>query len=218
MVWVALGLAVVLALAIASVSAAILRVLPPPRDEPAARPYAELISPRLFLTVLVAALLALGGSLVLAPVVTWPPWVALGTVGVLLAVVDAHTGFLPLRLTGALAALVVVAAGITAWLKADPVVLVVALLCGAGAWTLFHLFWLIGGGIGFGDVRLAAIVAAAAGTTSLELATWSLVLGGLAGVVWGLVTRIRRGSDGAFPYGPALVIGPYAALILQLFL
>ena len=37
-------------------------------------------------------------------------------------------------------------------------------------------------------------------------------MGGFAGVAGGLVTRWRRGADGPFPYGPALVLGPYLAL------
>lgn len=44
---------------------------------------------------------------------------------------------------------------------------------------------------------------------------WSLLLGGVAGVGWGLIVRLRRGADGPFPYGPSLVMGPFLALIVQ---
>jgi leader peptidase (prepilin peptidase)/N-methyltransferase len=218
MVWIGAGLAILLAATMAAFTATVLRRLPLPEGEPEARPYAELISPKLLATVLCCCLAALGLSFWLAAPATWPVWGALGTLGVLLAVIDAHTGFLPLRLTWALAALVLAAAAVTAWLKADAVVVVVAVLCGLGAWILFLLFWRIGGGIGFGDVRLVAIIAGAAGANSLNLAVWSLLLGGVAGVVWGVVARLARGSDGAFPYGPSLLIGPYAALAVQLLL
>lgn len=215
MAWIGVALGVGLALAIAAFTATILRHLPLPGDEPDARPYAELISPRLFLIVLASSLAALVVSFLLAPWQTWPIWSVLGTVGVLLAVVDAHTGFLPLRLTWAFGGLVAVAVAATALLSASVTVVWVAALCGAGAGLLFWLLWRIGGGLGFGDVRLASVLSVATGAVSLELAVWSLLLGGVAGVVWGLVARIRRGSDGPFPYGPALVMGPYLGLLTQ---
>ena len=59
------------------------------------------------------------------------------------------------------------------------------------------------------------MLGAAAGATSVELAVWSLLLGGVAGVGWGLIVRLRRGADGPFPYGPSLVMGPFLALIVQ---
>jgi len=215
MAWIGVAVAIAAAGLIAACTAAILRRLPLPLGEPDARPYADLISPRLFGTVLLSSLAALLVSLQLSDPSRWAVWVVVGTVGVLLAVVDAHTGFLPLRLTwwfGGLTLAAVVAAGA---LAGDAAVIGVAVLCGAGAGLLFRLLWQIGGGLGFGDVRLAGILGLAAGATSLQLVVWSLLLGGVAGVVWGVVVRIRRGVDGPFPYGPALVTGPYLALLLQ---
>ena len=210
---VALGLAA--ALAMASVTAAILRRLPLPRDEPDARPYAELISPRFVGLVLACCAAALVISLSLTDWRTWPVWVAIGSLGVLLAVVDAHTGLLPLRLTWAFGGLVSLGVVLVAWLRGDPAVVGVAVLCGVGAGLLFWFLWRIGEGLGFGDVRLAALISLAAGAVSLEHAVWSLLLAGLAGVFWGLGVRWRRGADGPFPYGPSLVLGPYLALMVQ---
>ncbi|MGC3953992.1 MAG: prepilin peptidase [Propionicimonas sp.] len=215
MAWIGIGVALLAALAIAACTAAILRRLPLPVDEPDARPYAELISPRLFLTVLISSLAALLLSLQLSAPAHWPVWVVVGTVGVLLAVVDAHTGFLPRLLTWWFGGLVLVATVVTAILAGNPLIALIALLCGAGAGLMFRLLWQIGGGMGFGDVRLAAVVGLAAGATSVDLAVWSLLLGGVAGVVWGVVTRLRRGADGPFPYGPALIMGPYLALVVS---
>ena len=214
MAWIGVGVALVAALAIAACTAAILRLLPLPVDEPDARPYAALISPRLFATVLVTSFAALLTSLLLSEPVRWPAWVVLGTVGVLLAIIDAHTGFLPRALTWWFGGLTLAAAAAVAALAGNPLVVLIAALCGAGSWLLFRLLWQIGGGLGYGDVRLVAIVGAAAGATSVELAVWSLLLGGVAGVVWGVVTRLRRGADGPFPYGPSLVMGPYLALLV----
>lgn len=215
MPWIGVALAVLGALATAACTAAILRRLPLPPDEPLARPYAELVSRRLLGTVLGCCLAALLGSVLLTPWPAWPVWFALGTLGVLLAVVDAHTGLLPLRLTWAFAALVAAGVAGVAVLRSDPTVIWVAGLCGAAVGVLFWLLWRIGGGLGFGDVRLATLIAVAAGADSLQLAVWSLLLGGLAGVFWGLALRIRRREDGAFPYGPSLVLGPYLALLAQ---
>jgi leader peptidase (prepilin peptidase)/N-methyltransferase len=215
MAWIGVGIALVAALAMAACTAAILRRLPLPVDEPEARPYAELISPRLFVTVLISSLAALLTSLLLAEPARWPVWVVLGTVGVLLAVVDARTGFLPKKLTWWFGGLVLAATIAVAALAGNPLIVLIALLCGAGAGLIFRLLWQIGGGLGFGDVRLVTVLGMAAGATSVELAVWSLLLGGLAGVVWGLVVRLRRGKDGPFPYGPSLVMGPFLALIVQ---
>lgn len=213
MAWIGVGTALVAALTIAACTAAILRRLPLPVDEPDARPYPELISPRLVGTVLASSLAALLLSLQLSEPARWPVWVVLGTVGVLLAVVDAHTGFLPRRLTWWFGGLVLVAVAGVAVLLGNPLIALIALLCGAGSGLLFRLLWQIGGGLGYGDVRLVTVLGTAAGATSVELAVWSLLLGGVAGVVWGVVTRLRRGVDGPFPYGPSLVMGPHLALL-----
>lgn len=215
MPWIGVALALVGALTTAACTAAILRRLPLPADEPEARPYAELVSPRLFGIVLCCCLAALLTAFLLTGWQTWPAWGALGTLGVLLAVVDAHTGLLPLRLTWGFGGLVATSVAAVAVLTSDPTVVWVAVLCGAGVGLLFWLLWRIGGGLGFGDVRLAALIAVATGASSLQLAVWSVLLGGLAGVVWGLVVRLRRHGDGAFPYGPSLVLGPYLALLTQ---
>lgn len=216
MAWIGFGIALIAALAVAACTAAILRRLPLPVDEPDARPYAELISPRLFATVLISSLVALALSLLLSEPARWPVWVVMGTVGVLLAVVDAHTGFLPRLLTWWFGGLVLAAVVGVAALLGNPLVVLVALLCGAGSGLLFRLLWQIGGGLGYGDVRLVTVLGTAAGATSVELAVWSLLMGGVAGVVWGVATRLRRGADGPFPYGPSLVMGPYLALLAGL--
>ncbi|MDQ7991307.1 MAG: A24 family peptidase [Propionicimonas sp.] len=214
MPWVGVAVAVVLSLGIAACTATILRRLPLPPDEPEALPYANLVSPRLVLTVLGCSFAALLGSFLLSPWWSWPVWAVAGTLAVLLAIVDAHTGLLPLRLTRLFGGLALVAAAASAWLAGNPAVLLVAVLCGAGAGLLFWLLWRIGGGLGFGDVRLAAVLGVVTGTNSLELTVWAFLLAGIAGVVWGVVVRLRRGA-GPFPYGPALVLGPYLALLAQ---
>ena len=66
------------------------------------------------------------------------------------------------------------------------------------------------GGFGFGDVRFAPLVGAPAAAHSWSLLLWALLLGSVAGAVWGLV-RMLRGRRGPYPYAPWLLAGGYLA-------
>lgn len=188
---------------------AILRALPPPADEPDADPYRRLATPATGVVVFVLVAAAATLAVVVAPAVS-PAWLGLAGPGVLAAVVDARTGYLPKRL--ARAAWVLTAAGLvacTAYLGPAP--LVRAAVGAASAAALFWVFWRFGGGFGFGDVRLAPVIGAAAAAVSWTVLAGGLLLGGLLGVAWGVVWR-ALGRGRAFPYGPALVAGPFLAL------
>jgi leader peptidase (prepilin peptidase)/N-methyltransferase len=94
-------------------------------------------------------------------------WVVLATLGVLLAAIDARTSWLPLRLTQiawlamAIAALMSALLGGSVWVAAR------ALAGAAIAGALYVLVWLISrGGFGFGDVRFAPLLGAAAAAGS----------------------------------------------------
>lgn len=193
----------------------ILRRLPPPVDEPQADLYRPLADVRFSLA---AGLGAFASAALVAWFLEprlWSAWIGLNTVGVLLALIDSRTTYLPLRLTQAGWALTAAGVLVTAWLSANPWVPAVA--AGAAAlWSfVFWVFWRFGSGFGFGDVRLAALAGATAGSVSFHFATWGLLLAGLVGVVLGLISvAARRGR--AYPYGPALVLGPYVALLATL--
>jgi leader peptidase (prepilin peptidase)/N-methyltransferase len=205
----AMPIAVAIALGLATPR--LLRALPPPFDEPEARPY-DALATRGFAAVALV-LTTLAGTLVLAVVAPLSfAWAGLGTVGVLAAMIDARTGYLPAALMRAGWVLTVAGAAITAALLADWQVLGRAAAGAAATTALFWLFHRFGGGFGFGDVRLAPIVGATAASAGWPTLFDALILGGLLGVVWGLVWR-ARGHTEAFPYGPALVAGPYLALL-----
>lgn len=187
----------------------LLRALPAPVGEPDAAPYDPLAT-RAF-AVTAAALMALAGTtaFVLAPV-HWPAWTGLASCGVLSAMIDARTGYLPRPLAWA------------AWALTGLGLTVVALLAGfepmlragvgaASATALFWVFWRVGGGFGFGDVRLAPVIGASAAAVGWPVFFGAFILGGLAGVGWGLCWR-AMGRGRSFPYGPALVAGPFLAL------
>lgn len=218
MSWISAILAASLAGLTVAVSGTVLRRLPLPPDEPTVAPYADLISRPFRWRVGLWSLLALGTSFALTPPSLWPAWAALGTGGILLVVIDAHTRLLPLRLTQAVALGAAAGVGVAACLSDAGQTTAIALnATGAalGAGLLFFLFWRFGQGIGFGDVRLVTIIGAVAGATSLQTAIWGLLLGTLAGVGWGVTARVIRGHDGPFPYGPSLMSGPYLALLAQ---
>jgi len=84
-----------------------------------------------------------------------------------------------------------------------------ALLSGAAAFVLFFLIALISGGMGMGDVKLAAFVGLYAGRFGWEVAVLAVfagfVLGGV--VATGLLVARRRGRKDALPFAPSLAAG-----------
>ncbi len=188
----------------------LLRALPPPADEPDADPYRPLATRGTALAVFVVVGLA-GALVTVAAPAHAIGWLGLTGPGLLAAVVDARTGFLPARLAHASGLLT--AAGLlvaTGWLGVE--MLVRAGLGALAAGALFWVFWRFGGGFGFGDVRLAPVIGAATAAVGWPMLLAALFLGGLLGVIWGVVWR-ALGKGRSFPYGPALVAGPYVALL-----
>jgi leader peptidase (prepilin peptidase)/N-methyltransferase len=143
-----------------------------------------------------------------------PMWFVLAILGMLLAAIDARTSWLPLQLTR------------TAWL-AMAVAAVLGAALGGGAWVvvraaagaviaggLYLLVWLLSrGGFGFGDVRFAPLLGAAAAVDSWTLLWWTLVLGTVTGGLMALL-RLAHGRRDAFPYAPSMLVGAYAACLV----
>ena len=167
------------------------------------------------ITGLIAAALT-AGAVLTQPADYWAMWAVFGTVGVLLAAIDTVTTWLPgpvMRLgwiAGAAAAL--------GCLAADPDRITMAIRIGGSgviAGGGYLLLWLItrGRAIAFGDVRLMPLIGAVAGTMDWAGLYWSVLLGSVVGAAVGVVRLIIK-RRGPFPYGPALVCGPYAAALL----
>lgn len=214
MPWVPPLVAAVWALALGLATPAVLRRLPEPLDDPDAAtklPYAALATPAMAVGVGAASFAAGTLAFLAAPVELWLAWTALSTVGVLSAAIDLRTTWLPLPL--ARVGWVVAAAGVVvaAAVRSEPGPLVWAAVGAFGLWALFEVVWRATGGIGYGDVRLMATVGAVTGAHDPTLVLPSALAGTVVGVVWGLAHRLRTGAD-PFPYAPALLTGPFAAL------
>lgn len=215
----AVVLAAVAALAVLLGTAPVLRALPEPAPSEAADklPYHRLaVPPFVHACVLFAAAAALIAGVTLPPSVL-PYWLVLATVGVLLATIDAGTTWLPLPLTRWAWLLLVPAAAVALSLGAVPADVGRAGLGAVVAGGLYFLLWLVTrGGIAFGDVRFAPLIGAAAAAHSWSLLIGALMLGTLAGGVYGII-RLARGRRDGFAYAPSMLLGPFLASVLTYF-
>ena len=89
-----------------------------------------------------------------------------------------------------------------------------AIGCAAAGFLLFLLIALVSGGMGMGDVKLAAYIGLYAGAFGWEVFVLAVFaaffLGGIAGVV--LLVLRRRGRKDAIPFAPALAAGALLAV------
>lgn len=215
LLWAVLTSAVV-GVAATVLAGSVLRRLPEPAaDAPGAAdktPYADLAGPRTAAACGGSAAAGTWLAAVTLPAAQQPPWIVLSVVGVLLAWVDLRTTWLPRGLTRIGWLAMALAVTLTAAAAADPELLIRA---GGGALAsggLYAAVWALSrGGFGFGDVRFAPLVGAAAGTVSWTVCWWALLLGSLGGAVVGVARLVLR-RRGPFPYAPAILLGAYLAL------
>jgi leader peptidase (prepilin peptidase) / N-methyltransferase len=176
--------------------------------------YRELGSTRFMFVCGALAGIAAAISWLSLPPYVQPMWCVLSILGVLLAAIDARTSWLPLQLTRFAWLAMAVAALLTAPLGGGVWVPVRAVAGAAIAGGLYLLVWLISrGGFGFGDVRFAPLLGAAAAADSWALLWWTLLLGTVVGGLVG-VLRLARGRREAFPYAPSMLLGAYAACLV----
>ena len=97
-----------------------------------------------------------------------------------------------------------------------------ALLAGAALWSLFLALALVlpGGGIGFGDVKLAGLLGMLLGWLTwahVILATLAtFLIGGVVAV--GLLVTRRKSRKDEFAYGPSMLLGTVVAIVLPVVL
>lgn len=145
-----------------------------------------------------------------------PAYLVLAATSVVLLVTDLDHKLIPNRVLypatlafGVLLAIGAVIDGRTADLTR-------AALGGAGYFGVLFLVYVIArGGFGFGDVKLALLLGAAAGFQSRQTLLLSVfftgVYGGLPAIAL-LVTRRARSGD-ELPYGPPMLAGAWTALV-----
>ncbi|GAA0563210.1 A24 family peptidase [Paractinoplanes ferrugineus] len=144
----------------------------------------------------------------LGPVPELPAYLLAAVPGLLLAMIDLRCLRLPDPLVGALA---VTAAGPLAVLRPGQIgVSLVAAVAVLIAYTILFLL----GGLGLGDVKLAAVLALILGFAGAP----ALIVGLLAPHLIGgsaALFRLVSGRRGPFAFGPALLLGALAGLALQ---
>ena len=150
----------------------------------------------------------------------WPLlWLLpLTPVAVMLSVIDWHTRLLPriVVLPATLAAIVVVTA--VGLATGEREALVRALAAMVLVRSFFWLLWRIhAAGMGFGDVRLAALVGLVLGWSGwgvVAIGVWvGFLVFGLPGLVLAIVRRDRTMLKKPFPYGPFMVLGALVGLV-----
>jgi leader peptidase (prepilin peptidase)/N-methyltransferase len=98
--------------------------------------------------------------------------------------------------------------------RRDPAIVVRSAAAAVGFFVLLYAIAAISGGMGFGDVRLAAFIGVVTGRFGAGVAVAGALLGFIAGglaATFLLATR-RRGRKDAIPFGPALAAGAVGAM------
>ncbi|WP_152361631.1 prepilin peptidase [Microlunatus speluncae] len=184
------------------------------RDEPAKIRYADLVRPGFIAGCVVAAAGAAAIGLFWLPRELSAVWLVLAVFGVSLAAIDGATTWLPMRLSYAGWLAMAIATVATAFAIADGGWLLRTVAGAAIAGAVYLAIWAFSrGGFGFGDVRFAPLLGAAAAADSWTLLLWGLLSGALLGGAFGLA-RILTGRRGGFPYAPSMLIGVYLAVLL----
>ncbi|GAB6985923.1 prepilin peptidase [Nocardioides pyridinolyticus] len=201
--------------------------IPEPEPDPAdatehAKPsYAVVAAAPALGTVAVALCLVSGALVGLGVGMTWPLLylLPLVPVGVALALVDLRTRLLPTAVVRPALVAVVLLGCLTAYLERDPDALVRAGIATAVVFGIFYaLWWIHPPGMGYGDVRLSAILGFALGYLG-----WAEVAVGIYGAflvfaVPGLVVAVFRRSravlGASYPFGPFLLGGALAGVVL----
>lgn len=144
--------------------------------------------------------------------------VPLVPVCVALAVIDWHTRLLPSRIVLPATAYVVVVALVGWAVTGDHTDLLRAAVGLAVARSLYWLLWFIhSAGMGFGDVRLAALLGFALGHVGWGEFAVGMYAGflvfGLPGLLLALVRWDRALLKSAFPFGPFMLLGALIGLV-----
>jgi leader peptidase (prepilin peptidase)/N-methyltransferase len=213
----AVGAALLTGTIAASVSRLVVARLPEPRstpEQPTAGKitYASLATARFTICCGVTGAAAALTSWLTLALHHQPAWSVLAVLGVVLAAVDLRTTWLPKILTWVAWGGMAIAVGVSPLLGGGFGNVGRATAGALVAGGLYGTLWLVSrGSLGFGDVRFAPLLGAATASVSWNLLLWALLLGSLAGAIYG-VGRLLVGRRGPYPYAPPLLAGAYLAL------
>ena len=140
----------------------------------------------------------------------WPIltlWLPLSAALAWLAAVDLDVARLPDRILVPAAIWAALGVGVTTWITgplAGVGAILAAALCGGSFWIL-HLAGR--GALGFGDVKLAAVIGAATALVSWTAVLYALVAGCVLALAWAAARRRRE-----LAFGPWLALGAVLAV------
>lgn len=147
---------------------------------------------------------------------TLPAYLVFAAVSVVLMITDLDHKLIPnaVLYRGGAVALALLALG--ALLDGDAGRLPTSILAGVGYFAVLFVVAVVArGGFGFGDVKLAAMLGPFVAYQGFEAFLLSVfftgVLGGLPAILL-LITR-RAGFGDELPYGPAMILGAWMALL-----
>ncbi len=177
----------------------------------------ELAEPGSRLWLIVVSGLALGSvTASLAYTDNWPlalTILPLTVAAPALAAIDLDVMRLPNIILGPVALLTLAGLAIAAASRGDwstPLRATAGALLAGG--TLWLLNLITRGGVGFGDVKLAALVGLATGAVAMSAAWWAILVASASAFVSVAVAR----RSGPIPYGPWLLLGGWVAILGQL--
>ncbi|GAA4713955.1 A24 family peptidase [Nocardioides conyzicola] len=140
-------------------------------------------------------------------------------VGVALAFIDLRTHLLPTRLIWPTLAVTAVLAAVAALADGEPRAFLHAVVGGVAVFAFFHvLWWIYPSGMGYGDVRLSAVVGLVLGYVG-----WGALVVGVYGgfLVFAVIGVLRAGARRdrsvlrtPLPFGPFLLGGVLAGVAL----
>ncbi len=168
---------------------------------------------------------ALGAALaagLIAASVGWPTALALvplTPVALALAVIDLRTRLLPRIIVLPATAYLLTALALVSLVAGESQDMIRALIGLVAARTLFWLMWKIhAAGMGFGDVRLAALIGLALGYlgwSQLFIGVYAgFLLLGLPGFAYALIKRDRGYLRVAIPFGPFMLAGSLVGIVV----
>ena len=187
------------------------------RDAPPKELYADLARlPGLaWRTALASAVAAACCGLVLGWSWILPTWLFLAPIGTALAVIDLRTWLLPSKLIWPSFVVVIGLGLVAAVVDAAYADLLRAGLGSLVAFVLFHVLWLLpGAGMGYGDVRLSAVLGFALGFLGWWPLAFGLWVGFLLGSVgWVPLRLLRLTRSKRFPFGPFMLVGAVVGVL-----